>query len=94
MLGCHSSSCRPTALSACLITATMAVVSYGQVPTRTPSWSPHGVAYDLPFFANAAYDSLVKTPDEILGFKLGTRKNVKRAVVTLDEGDSIDLFGV
>jgi large subunit ribosomal protein L23 len=28
------------------------------------------------------------------GYTLGTRKNVKRAVVTLDEGDSIDLFGV
>lgn len=28
------------------------------------------------------------------GYKLGQRKNVKRAVVTLAEGDSIDLFGV
>jgi large subunit ribosomal protein L23 len=28
------------------------------------------------------------------GYKLGRRKNVKRAVVTLAEGDSIDLFGV
>ena len=28
------------------------------------------------------------------GYKLGKRKNVKRAVVTLAEGDSIDLFGV
>lgn len=28
------------------------------------------------------------------GYKLGQRKNVKRAVVTLAEDDSIDLFGV
>jgi large subunit ribosomal protein L23 len=28
------------------------------------------------------------------GWKLGKRKNIKRAVVTLAEGDSIDLFGV
>lgn len=28
------------------------------------------------------------------GRKMGRRKNVKRAVVTLAEGDSIDLFGV
>ncbi len=28
------------------------------------------------------------------GYKLGRRKNVKRAVVTLAPGDSIDLFGV
>lgn len=28
------------------------------------------------------------------GYKLGTRKHVKRAVVTLAEGNSIDLFGV
>ncbi len=28
------------------------------------------------------------------GYKLGRRKNVKRAIVTLAEGDSIDLFGV
>lgn len=28
------------------------------------------------------------------GYKLGQRKDVKRAVVTLAEGDSIDLFGV
>ncbi len=28
------------------------------------------------------------------GYKLGKRKDVKRAVVTLAEGDSIDLFGV
>lgn len=28
------------------------------------------------------------------GYKLGRRKNVKRAVVTLAQGDSIDLFGV
>ncbi|MBW3666891.1 MAG: 50S ribosomal protein L23 [Actinobacteria bacterium] len=28
------------------------------------------------------------------GYKMGRRKNVKRAVVTLAEGDSIDLFGV
>lgn len=28
------------------------------------------------------------------GYKLGRRKDVKRAVVTLAEGDSIDLFGV
>jgi large subunit ribosomal protein L23 len=28
------------------------------------------------------------------GWKLGKRKDVKRAVVTLAEGDSIDLFGV
>lgn len=28
------------------------------------------------------------------GWKLGRRKNIKRAVVTLAEGDSIDLFGV
>ncbi len=28
------------------------------------------------------------------GYKLGKRKDVKRAVVTLVEGDSIDLFGV
>ncbi|MDX1469701.1 MAG: 50S ribosomal protein L23 [Acidimicrobiia bacterium] len=28
------------------------------------------------------------------GYKLGRRKDVKRAVVTLADGDSIDLFGV
>lgn len=28
------------------------------------------------------------------GYKLGKRKDVKRAVVTLADGDSIDLFGV
>lgn len=28
------------------------------------------------------------------GYKLGKRKDLKRAVVTLAEGDSIDLFGV
>jgi len=28
------------------------------------------------------------------GYKLGKRKDVKRAIVTLAEGDSIDLFGV
>jgi len=28
------------------------------------------------------------------GYKLGKRKDIKRAVVTLVEGDSIDLFGV
>ncbi len=28
------------------------------------------------------------------GYKLGKRKDVKRAVVTLAQGDSIDLFGV
>lgn len=28
------------------------------------------------------------------GYKLGKRKDVKRAVVTLAEGNSIDLFGV
>jgi large subunit ribosomal protein L23 len=28
------------------------------------------------------------------GWKLGKRRDVKRAVVTLAEGDSIDLFGV
>lgn len=28
------------------------------------------------------------------GYKLGKRKDTKRAVVTLAEGDSIDLFGV
>jgi large subunit ribosomal protein L23 len=28
------------------------------------------------------------------GYKLGKRKDVKRAVVTLAVGDSIDLFGV
>ena len=28
------------------------------------------------------------------GYKLGKRKDVKRALVTLAEGDSIDLFGV
>lgn len=28
------------------------------------------------------------------GYKLGRRRNIKRAVVTLGEGDSIDLFGV
>jgi len=28
------------------------------------------------------------------GWKLGKRKDIKRAVVTLAEGDSIDLFGV
>lgn len=28
------------------------------------------------------------------GYKLGKRKDVKRAVVTLAEGDSIELFGV
>lgn len=28
------------------------------------------------------------------GRKVGRRKNVKRAVVTLAEGDSIDLFGI
>ena len=28
------------------------------------------------------------------GRKMGRRKNVKRAVVTLAEGDSIDLFGI
>jgi large subunit ribosomal protein L23 len=28
------------------------------------------------------------------GYKMGRRKDVKRAVVTLAEGDSIDLFGV
>ncbi len=28
------------------------------------------------------------------GYKLGKRKHVKRAIVTLAEGDSIDLFGV
>lgn len=28
------------------------------------------------------------------GYKFGRRKDVKRAVVTLAEGDSIDLFGV
>jgi large subunit ribosomal protein L23 len=28
------------------------------------------------------------------GYKLGRRRNVKRAVVTIGEGDSIDLFGV
>ena len=28
------------------------------------------------------------------GYKLGKRKDVKRAVVTLAPGDSIDLFGV
>jgi len=28
------------------------------------------------------------------GYKLGKRKDIKRAVVTLDEGESIDLFGV
>ena len=28
------------------------------------------------------------------GYKFGRRKDVKRAVVTLAEGDSIDLFGI
>jgi len=28
------------------------------------------------------------------GYKIGKRKDTKRAVVTLAEGDSIDLFGV
>jgi large subunit ribosomal protein L23 len=28
------------------------------------------------------------------GYKVGKRKDIKRAVVTLAEGDSIDLFGV
>lgn len=28
------------------------------------------------------------------GYKMGKRKDVKRAVVTLAEGDTIDLFGV
>ena len=28
------------------------------------------------------------------GYKLGKRKDIKRAVVTLADGDSIDLFGV
>jgi len=28
------------------------------------------------------------------GYKIGKRKDIKRAVVTLAEGDSIDLFGV
>ena len=28
------------------------------------------------------------------GYKMGKRKDIKRAVVTLAEGDSIDLFGV
>ena len=28
------------------------------------------------------------------GYKYGKRKDIKRAVVTLAEGDSIDLFGV
>ena len=28
------------------------------------------------------------------GYKLGKRKDVKRAIVTLADGDSIDLFGV
>jgi large subunit ribosomal protein L23 len=28
------------------------------------------------------------------GYKLGRRKNVKRAIVTLAPGDTIDLFGV
>jgi large subunit ribosomal protein L23 len=28
------------------------------------------------------------------GYKMGRRKDIKRAVVTLAEGDSIDLFGV
>ncbi|MGH8946631.1 MAG: 50S ribosomal protein L23 [Acidimicrobiia bacterium] len=28
------------------------------------------------------------------GYKMGRRKDVKRAVVTLAEGDSIDLFGI
>ena len=28
------------------------------------------------------------------GYKFGRRKDIKRAVVTLAEGDSIDLFGV
>jgi large subunit ribosomal protein L23 len=28
------------------------------------------------------------------GYKIGRRRDIKRAVVTLAEGDSIDLFGV
>lgn len=28
------------------------------------------------------------------GYRMGRRKDVKRAVVTLAEGDSIDLFGI
>lgn len=28
------------------------------------------------------------------GYKLGKRKDIKRAVVTIADGDSIDLFGV
>jgi large subunit ribosomal protein L23 len=28
------------------------------------------------------------------GYKIGRRRDVKRAIVTLAEGDSIDLFGV
>lgn len=28
------------------------------------------------------------------GYKMGRRKDIKRAIVTLAEGDSIDLFGV
>ena len=28
------------------------------------------------------------------GYKLGKRKDIKRAIVTLAEGDTIDLFGV
>jgi large subunit ribosomal protein L23 len=28
------------------------------------------------------------------GYKMGKRKDIKRAVVTLADGDSIDLFGV
>ncbi|MCH8273424.1 MAG: hypothetical protein IH851_01365 [Armatimonadetes bacterium] len=66
---------RAASLYVCFLAA--AGVS-GQVPTRAPSWLPSGAAYDTPFFPGANYDPAVKTPDEILGFKLGTRPATHR----------------
>ena len=47
--------------------------SPAQVPTRSPSWQPDAVKYDLPFFPDASYDASVPTPEQMLGFPLGTR---------------------
>lgn len=51
----------------------LACTSAAQVQTRTPAWTQGVTEYDAPFFDGATYDAAVKTPDELLGYRLGTR---------------------
>jgi hypothetical protein len=66
------------ALLALIALLALAPAARAQVPTRMPSWAPPTVTYDAPFFPDAAYDATIKTPEELLGFPLGSRPATHR----------------